>query len=85
MKEIVIDERAVIERHLGYKPFAYATVEDEILAEFDKERRLVGKIIKFDGYIVHCSKKIQNKKTYKKLKGKCTTIINRITLPKDVK
>lgn len=67
MKEIVIDEYVNIERPVGYKSNSHLTVEDELRYLFHKEKRLVTKILRYDGYRVLCSKKLR-KDTYKKFK-----------------
>lgn len=86
MKEIALDEFVVFERPIGYIPGMHLTIEGEIRDILDKDRRLVAKIIKFDGYRVWCSKKIRNKKTYKKFKEAFhDSLYQRITLPKQNK
>ena len=68
MTDVIIGEYIKFERPVGYRPIGYLTVEDEIRDIFDKEKRLIEKIVKFDGYIVYCSKKLR-KDTYQKIKG----------------
>lgn len=67
MKKIIIDEFYNFERNIGHIPVGFLSVEDEIRDVCDKNKILVQKIIKYEGYRV-IGKKIRVRKTYEKFK-----------------
>lgn len=65
-KEIIIDKFYNFERPIGYIPPAFLTTEAEIRDICKKNRIIVSKIYKFDGYKVY-GKRIRNKELFKKI------------------